>query len=125
MKRPGIIALTVAVAMGLATASFAQSGGAGGAGGGAAGAGTGASSGAGGAGTGTGTGMNGTGMNSNGMNGTNGMHPSTPGYNPGLNGDTAGLVARTPTINEDRVDRQIESRTAAVSRAKPRVYSAF
>jgi hypothetical protein len=90
MKRPGIIALTLVVATGLATPSFAQSGGAGGAGGGAAGGGTGASSGAGGAGTGTGTGMNGTGMNSNGMNGNNGMHPSTPGYNPGLNANHSG-----------------------------------
>jgi hypothetical protein len=97
MKRPGIIAFTVALAMALGTTSWAQSGGAGGAGGGAAGGGTGASSGAGGAGTGAGTGMNGTGMNSNGtgmnsngMNGNNGMNSATPGSNPGLNGNHSG-----------------------------------
>jgi hypothetical protein len=109
MKRPGIVAVTLALAMGVATASWAAGsggagGGAGGAGGGAAGSGTGAS-GTGSSGTGTGSnGMNGTGMNSdgsgtnsNGMSSTNGtgmnsngMNSNTPGNNPGLNGNHSG-----------------------------------
>jgi hypothetical protein len=91
MKRPGIIAVTFALAIGLSTASWAQSagGGAGGAGGGTAGAGTGAASGTG---TSGGMGSSGTtGMNSNGGGMNNPMmKSSTPGSNPGLNGNHSG-----------------------------------
>ena len=99
MKRRGIIGVTVTVIMGLATASWAQSGGAGG----GAGvpeteplvpvlglrsepvAGTGMGSGT----TRNGMNSNGSGMNSNGMNNAM-MKSSTPGYNPGLNGNHSG-----------------------------------